>query len=165
MNDRAHVLCRRGPREAARCWLLPATLLALCFCAGCPSTAAPRDLVRLLQDEDPAVRAQAAVGAGESGDRKTLPLLIDRLSDEEVDVRLMADAALRKIAGDQVANEMGWRAYDPPEVRTKAQQRWRQWLAGQGAAPAAASAPAGSGPSSRPAGRKPALTQQGSATP
>jgi hypothetical protein len=114
----------------------------MCLCAGCAPAVGGKSLYQRLQDEDPKVRAEAAVDAGDAGDRGALSYLVDRLSDVEPDVRLMAAVALRKIAGDTVFDEMGWHLYDPYALRAKAQERWRQWLAGQVSPPAAATQPA-----------------------
>lgn len=77
-----------------------------------------------LQHEDPAVRIQAAVEAAENRDRESVSLLIDRLEDPNADVRFFSWIALRKITG----TSHGWNYYDPPEKRSQAVERWRQWL-------------------------------------
>jgi len=89
--------------------------------SGC---AAPADLYQRLQDEDPKVRAAAAVQAGKLKDRAALPYLVDRLDDPEEEVRFVAYLALRNITGQT----MGWNYADPPERRAEAVARWRAWL-------------------------------------
>jgi hypothetical protein len=137
-----------GPPEARhRPWgPLFAALLAALLCAGCSSAAPSKTLYERFQDEDPVVRAEAAVEAARLGDPKALPYLVDRLGDPEADVRLMASAALLQLTGPAYP-KMGWRFYDPPDQRAQAQERWRQWLRQQGIQPlTAASGPAGPSP-------------------
>ena len=128
-------------RIAAGLWL------AASVCAGCASgPTPPRSLYLRLQNEDPTVRAEAIAEAARTRDEKALPYLVDRLGDSESDVRLFADAALGEMAGP-AWKAMGWRSYDPPDVRAQAQQRWRDWLrrrAAGGAAPASSPAATGS---------------------
>lgn len=81
-----------------------------------------------LQAEDPDVRIQAAVEAGNTGDKKVVPLLVDRLTDADGDVRFYAGMALEKLLGQDVSREMGWVSYDPADERSKAVKRWRQWV-------------------------------------
>jgi len=117
--------------------LSASALLPLLLCASCAGPA--KDIYRRLQDEDPAVRAEAAVEAAQTRNEATLPFLVDRLGDAEKDVRLMASVALENLAGSQTFQEMGWRFYDPPDVRAKAIQRWRGWLRRRGMTPLPAS--------------------------
>jgi hypothetical protein len=130
----------------------PAMLACLSFATwmiGCvASTPKTGTLYERLQDKDPAVRIQAAVEAGNQQDRKTVPLLVDRLSDAYSDVRLYSGLALERIVGQKVYREMGWRSYDPPEARDKAIRRWRQWVEKEHGTPA-----------SKPATTQPATTQ------
>jgi hypothetical protein len=96
---------------------LLAGLAALGGCGG-PTVAAG------LQSEDPSQRINSAVEAGQSRDANAAPLLVDRLSDSDSDVRFYAILALRKITG----TDMGYSFYDPPDQREAAIARWRQWL-------------------------------------
>lgn len=99
-----------------------------CGMVGCVgSTPQTGSLYERLQNEDPAVRIQAAVQAGNEKDSKATPLLVDRLSDSESEVRLFAGIALEKIAGKKLFEKMGWRFYDPPEVRGEGIEKWREW--------------------------------------
>ncbi|MBN1554483.1 MAG: HEAT repeat domain-containing protein [Phycisphaerae bacterium] len=96
---------------------------------GCAaSTPTVGTVAQRLQAEDPAVRIQAAVEAGNTGDKKVVPLLVDRLTDTDSDVRFYAGMALEKIVGREVSKHMGWVSYDPPEQRNKAVMRWRTWV-------------------------------------
>jgi hypothetical protein len=105
-----------------------------------------------LQSQDPSVRIDAIVAAAKAKDRQAVPLLVDRLSDSEEDVRFFAGIAIERITGET----MGWHCYDPPARREAAIERWREWLkegpgpAGRKASPAA----------TRPATPQPATTQE-----
>ncbi len=103
--------------------------VALLTLPGCvASTPTAGTIAERLQAEDPDVRIQAAVEAGNSDDRKVVPLLVDRLSDTNSDVRFYAGMALEKIAGQDVSKKMGWVSYSPADQRNKAIKRWRQWV-------------------------------------
>jgi hypothetical protein len=96
---------------------------------GCEaSTPKVGTIAQRLQAEDPAVRIQAAVEAGNTGDKKVVPLLVDRLTDGNDDVRFYAGMALEKILGQDVSKDMGWVSYEPADKRDKAVTRWRQWV-------------------------------------
>ncbi len=96
---------------------------------GCvASTPQTGSLYERLQNENPAVRIQAAVQAGNEKDSQALPLLVDRLSDSESEVRLFAGLSLKKIAGKELFEKMGWVFYDPPDERGEAIDKWREWL-------------------------------------
>lgn len=104
-------------------------LAGLCFVAiglvGCvASTPETGTIYQRLQNEDPAVRINAIIQAGERKDTKAVPLLVGRLSDTQSDVRLFAAISLRKITG----KDFGWRAYDPADKRNHAIERWQQWI-------------------------------------
>jgi hypothetical protein len=132
---------RRGIRpEAPRRKVLTAVLPAAFLCAGCALPPPATGLYQRLQDENPAVRAEAAADAAKARDAKALPFLVDRLGDPEPDVRLMASAALRQMTGTTYET-MGWRFYDPPSLRAEALDRWRQWLRGGGKQPQTSQAP------------------------
>jgi hypothetical protein len=94
-------------------------LATLGGCAGAGPT-----VVAGLQSEDPTQRIKSAVQAGESKDTNAAPLLVDRLSDSNSDVRFYAILSLRKITG----TDMGYHYYDSPGQREQAIGRWRQWL-------------------------------------
>ena len=91
-----------------------------------------RDLYQQFQHEDPSVRIGAVHEAGSSGDNKSLPYLVDRLSDSEADVRFYAIIALEKLTGQR----RGYRYWAPVAEREKAVARWRRWLDERGAGPA-----------------------------
>ncbi|MCD4825632.1 MAG: HEAT repeat domain-containing protein [Phycisphaerae bacterium] len=109
--------------------ILAGLLLAGMLWGGCvASTPEVGTIFQRLQNEDPAVRIEAAVEAGKTRNSKALPLLVDRLSDTESEVRLFASLALEKIVGEKQFAELGWKFYDSPDVRQKAVEKWRQWL-------------------------------------
>jgi len=84
-------------------------------------------LALALQDENPAVRAEGAHRAGETRDRSTVALLVERLEDPNADVRFFAAGALRRITG----KTFGYRHFDDVATRTEGVKRWRHWLAQQ----------------------------------
>ena len=100
--------------------------------AGCG--AGNREVLRLslqerLQHEDPDVRLRAILEAGRTRDAKSLPFLVDRLSDSETEVRVFASIALEKIAGSATSRRMGYCHFAAPPRRAAAIRRWRAWLA------------------------------------
>jgi len=125
-------------RTARFGWLVWAALVGGCG----PWTAAP--LIERLQDEDPATRARAAVEAGEQGDRRAVPYLIDRLTDRERAVRMFAILALEKITGER----RGYRPFGAAAEQEQAARRWRRWWQRQqgGAGEPAAEPPEGTSP-------------------
>ena len=82
------------------------------------------ELYRQFQDEDPAVRIKAIVQAGKLRDQKSVPYLVDRLTDSESDVRFFAIVALEKITGE----DKGYEYWEPASERKKAVKRWREYL-------------------------------------
>lgn len=90
-----------------------------------------------LQDEDPAVRADAVVQAGRTRNPQAVPYLVDRLTDSEADIRAISIISLEKITG----RTMGYRHYAPAPQRLRAAERWREWLDSGRPAPAARTQP------------------------
>jgi len=84
----------------------------------------PWELRQQIQAEDPATRVKAIIHAGRVGDQKAVPLLIDRLEDEDEAVRFFAILALEKITG----KTMGYYYYEDRQRRLEAVKRWRSWL-------------------------------------
>ncbi len=104
-------------------------VLAAGLLGGCVATTPEvTDIYKDLQSEDPAVRIQAAVKAGNTRDAKAIPLLVDRLTDTDSDVRMFASIALRKITGEEHYDKMGWQFYDKPDQRDVGVRNWRNWL-------------------------------------
>jgi len=81
-----------------------------------------------LCSPDPNDRAKAVIIVGRSGDVSAVPLLVDRLEDEDEAVRFYAIQALVKIAG----TDRGYRYYEPFWQRARAVRRWRSFLETRG---------------------------------
>ena len=99
-------------------------LVWLCIIAavvGCD--AGQRPLIERMQDESPVVRAKAAVQAGKRGNRKAIPFLIDRLTDQDRTVRMFAIISLEKMTG----RTLGYRTSAPSAEQVSAARRWRRW--------------------------------------
>jgi hypothetical protein len=77
-----------------------------------------------LSSPDPNDRAKAVIIVGQSGEASAVPLLVDRLEDEDEAVRFYAIQALVKIAG----TDRGYRYYEPFWQRARAVRRWRSFL-------------------------------------
>jgi HEAT repeat protein len=82
------------------------------------------ELADKLQHHDPRVRTRAAARAGKARDERAVPYLVDRLTDPENEVRMVAIISLERITGET----MGYYYYEPPDRRAEAVRRWRQWL-------------------------------------
>ncbi|MFQ5424881.1 MAG: HEAT repeat domain-containing protein [Phycisphaerae bacterium] len=81
-----------------------------------------------IQSRDALGRSLAIHNAGESNDRLAIPLLIDRLEDEDPAVRLFAILALEKLAG----RRFGYDYAKPAVERAASVARWRTYAeAGQ----------------------------------
>lgn len=93
--------------------------------ASCTSPAFIRDDI---QSENPADRVLAIRAAGEARDAKSVPLLVDRLEDEDRAVRLYAILALEKITGQR----FGYDYAKPDADQREAIERWRAHVRGGG---------------------------------
>jgi hypothetical protein len=91
------------------------------FIMGC-TTPAPKIGLNDLVDSDPAVRIQAIKWAGENKVEQAVPLLVDRLQEQDDTVRFFAIAALRKIVG----TDHGFDYKADAASRAQAVQRWRE---------------------------------------
>jgi len=89
--------------------------------SGCASSSRLADR---LQSESVSERIRACIEAGEQRDTTVLPLLVERLEDDDADVRFFAILALKKITH----KDMGYHYYDDYKSRVQAVQRWRKWL-------------------------------------
>ena len=107
--------------------------LGVVGCAG-----ARQGAVRQLESPDPSERILAIIelaersddrisGGGPAGRGSVVPLLVDRLEDEDEGVRFFAIVALEKLTGTR----MGYRYSDPDHLRRDAVQRWRTLMAVQ----------------------------------
>ena len=88
-----------------------------------------------LNSPDPAARIRAIRHVVETGDQGALPLLVDRLEDEDEGVRFYAIAALTRIT----ETDMGYKYYKPARERLPAVKRWRDYVR-ERAAPASTQA-------------------------
>jgi hypothetical protein len=91
--------------------------LAIMFASGCSPEPGRPD----LQSPDSARRALAARSVGERGDLSAIPLLVDRLDDDDEAVRFYSIHALDRLTGQR----MGYLYYRPPGQQRDAIERWR----------------------------------------
>jgi HEAT repeat protein len=77
-----------------------------------------------FESGDPIVRSRTIQMAAQRGDHGALPLLVNRLEDEDEGVRLFAIVALEKLTGDR----LGYNYADPAPQRARAVKRWRAYL-------------------------------------
>lgn len=70
-------------------------------------------------------RIMAIREAGERRDQVAVPLLVDRLEDEDAAVRFYAILALERITGDR----LGYRYADSAPQRQESVTRWRKYAA------------------------------------
>jgi hypothetical protein len=106
-------------RAARRCALRS---IALVLLAGC---GAPGRYPETISAPDPLVRVKAIIHAGQTKDEKVVPLLVDRLEDEDEGVRFYAILALERIVGTRMGYDYG----APMSARQEAVVRWRDHLA------------------------------------
>jgi HEAT repeat protein len=83
-----------------------------------------------LKSEDAGTRIRAIKMAGDRRDRSVMPLLVDRLEDEDDAVRLYAIVALERITGTR----LGYSYAKPAPERARAVMRWRNYLQDRGGA-------------------------------
>jgi len=90
--------------------------------AGCaaPHTPYPESFNSFRPEE----RILAARHAAEIGDREAVPLLVDRLEDDDAAVRMFAILALEKLNGTRLGYDY---AADGLE-RARAAERWRRYV-------------------------------------
>ncbi|MFA5863652.1 MAG: HEAT repeat domain-containing protein [Phycisphaerae bacterium] len=105
--------------------ILAAGMFVVFFTSGCSiRSLGMANYTRDIQSPDPCIRMKAVIYAGNSKDKRAIPLLVDRLEDEDEAVRVAAIESLKQITGQ----DFGYRCFDPPYVRAKAVQQWRQWM-------------------------------------
>jgi len=78
----------------------------------------------LLDDRVPEVRYQAASSLVELGDSSGFPVLVEGLSDADIQSRYKCFEALR----DATGNDFGYEHDATPEIRRAAVTRWESWL-------------------------------------
>lgn len=77
-----------------------------------------------LEDPDTVVRIRAIHWAGENAGQEAVPLLVERLTDDDKSVRLYAIASLQQITG----KDYGYDYKANASQRAQAVTRWRQAL-------------------------------------
>ena len=101
-----------------------AVLLCATMGTGCSST--PPHFRANIQSADPGNRILAIRQAGERKDEASVPLLVDRLEDEDDGVRFYAILALERITGQR----FGYDYAKPSWERASAVERWRAHVRG-----------------------------------
>lgn len=96
--------------------------MVLIFWVGC---GAPGPYPESISAQDPVVRIKSIVHAGQTKDESVVPLLVDRLEDEDDGVRFYAILALDRIVGTR----MGYYYGAPITERQEAVARWRDYVA------------------------------------
>lgn len=77
-----------------------------------------------IQSENAGDRILAIRKSGEAKDRKAVPLIVDRLDDEDDGVRFFAIIALERITGTR----LGYDNFAPSPERNAAVERWREFV-------------------------------------
>lgn len=98
-----------------------AALAAAVVLSGCGLT-----LRSDIHDPDPAAKIPALVEASESPSAEELRAMVRALGHDDVAVRMFAIESLQRVTGGETR---GFRAFDPPEQRDAAVERWEAWLA------------------------------------
>ncbi|MCP4710218.1 MAG: HEAT repeat domain-containing protein [Planctomycetes bacterium] len=91
---------------------------------GCDNPNKKIDSLANLESIDPATRIRAIKWAGENKVHNAIPLLVDRLQEQDRTVRFYAIMALRRITGD----DLGFDYKADPAQRAEAVKKWRQSL-------------------------------------
>jgi len=110
-----------GRKSSIAVWAAWPILVLLAGCAQQPKSA---NSLAGLEDRDPAVRFQAIKWAGENGVTAAVPLLVDRLLDQDQAVRFYAAKSLERITGETFGYDYKAR----PHRRAAAVARWRQFI-------------------------------------
>jgi len=79
-----------------------------------------------IQSADPNERILAIRAAGKAKDKQAVPLLVDRLEDEDEAVRFFAILALDRITGRH--ERFGYDYAKPARERAKAVEQWRRYV-------------------------------------
>ncbi|MBN1846930.1 MAG: HEAT repeat domain-containing protein [Sedimentisphaerales bacterium] len=95
-------------------------LLFLGMLTGCQTFSTPR--IADLEDCDPVIRLRAIKWAGANRIQQAVPLLIDRLLEEDPSLRFYAITALQSITGQ----DHGYDYKAKPSERFEAVRRWRK---------------------------------------
>jgi hypothetical protein len=100
-----------------------AGIAAMILCAaGCGGGVRPYQAS--IQSEDPHERILAIRSAVDTNDQSAIPLIVDRLEDEDEAVQIFAFIALHKITGQRMGYELGQNDL----AREQAVERWRDFV-------------------------------------
>ena len=112
--------------NACGCWAVAlGCVWAIVVLNGCADVMRPVGLAE-LEDPEPIVRIRAIHWAGENAGEEAVPVLVERLAEEDKSVRLYAIASLKRITG----NDYGYDYKANAQQRAEAVKRWRQALEG-----------------------------------
>jgi len=130
---------RRSAFEAPAGIRLCAVGVCLAALVGCtsPKTPYPESFNSFRAEE----RILAARHAAEIQDRQSIPLLVDRLEDEDSAVRMFSILALEKLTGTR----LGYEYRDGASERGRAVERWRRFVAEASESQPAAGEPVAAG--------------------
>jgi len=98
-----------------RCWFF-ILMFALLLCGGCAPPASQGG----FHSPDPASKLYAIHSAGESRDRKNIPVLVEQLDSDDPAVRVFAINALERITGER----LGYNPYADEATRRSAIDAW-----------------------------------------
>lgn len=101
-------------------------VISIC-CLGLPGLGSCADAQKhhaTLQSSDPNTRIRAIIVAGRTRDSASVPLLVDRLDDEDEGVRFYAILALDRITGTRLGYDYSANAAQ----RIEAVERWRAFV-------------------------------------
>lgn len=107
--------------DRGRMGFTPVFSMLAIFFIGC---AKPQHFRADIQSENAGDRILAIRKAGEAKDRKAVPLIVDRLDDEDDGVRFFAIIALERITGTR----LGYDNSAPSSERNAAVERWREFV-------------------------------------
>lgn len=99
--------------------LLPALMLVFLAPAACTRTRLAN-----IHSADPGERIMAIRDAADAQNRLAVPLIVDRLEDEDEAVRFYAILALDKMTGQR----LGYDYAKPLEARAQSVEQWRQYV-------------------------------------
>ncbi len=86
------------------------------------------DIRPLLESEQIEVKQAAAKALANMGDRDVLPVLLELIQHDDVNVRASSIAILRGLTGKQ----FGMLAYDAADKRAAAAEKWQKWIDDEG---------------------------------
>ena len=77
---------------------------------------------------DGIVRFEAAIAGADMGNRRSIPVLIELMENDNINLRAQANTALKKFTGQNFL----FAAYDKLPSRTAKIAKWREWFEGDG---------------------------------